>query len=129
MDAGGVAGGIEIEAGGVDDATGAGSAGGVSVTVTAYPDNIEFRVSDAGVGIAPDALPMIFDMFRQGDSSMTRRHEGLGLGLYLVKRMLDLLGGTIAVDSEVGRGSTFQVWMPATMGGGVDPHDNDSSSD
>lgn len=87
-------------------------AGSVTVGVTAHDHGAEFRVSDTGIGMTPEQLPIIFDMFEQGDNSDTRRYGGLGLGLYIVRRMLDLLGGTVNVDSEVGRGSTFRVWVP-----------------
>lgn len=87
-------------------------AGKVSFTVSPERGGVEFRICDTGIGIAPEALPVIFDMFRQGDSSMTRYHSGLGLGLYIVRQFLNLLGGVITVDSEVGRGSTFRVWLP-----------------
>lgn len=85
-----------------------------SVTVEARPqkDGVEISVTDTGIGIAPEIHSVIFDLFRQGDSSMTRSYGGVGLGLYIVQRMLELLGGTIEVDSEVGKGSTFRVWIP-----------------
>lgn len=86
--------------------------GQVTVAVSAQDRGIALTVSDTGIGIAPETLPVIFKMFRQGDSSMTRRYGGLGLGLYIVQQTLALLGGTIMVESEVGRGSTFRVWLP-----------------
>jgi len=64
------------------------------------------------VGIDPQVRPFIFDSFRQGESSLTRRFGGVGIGLYIVRRLLDVLGGTISVESEVGKGSTFRVWLP-----------------
>ena len=86
--------------------------GQVTIEVSVNNGEVEFCVMDTGVGIAPEVLPVIFEMFRQGDSSATRRHEGVGLGLYIVKQLVGLLGGRIEVESEVGHGSTFRVWIP-----------------
>ena len=89
--------------------------GTVTVDVHAADGGVEITVADTGIGITPEALEIIFEPFRQGDSSTTRRFEGVGLGLYIVHRLLDLLAGTISVESEVGRGSTFRVWLPRNM--------------
>jgi len=73
---------------------------------------LRFTVADTGPGIPRDSLPIIFDMFHQLDSSNTRTHGGLGLGLYIVKKYTELLGGKIKVKSARGRGSVFMVALP-----------------
>jgi signal transduction histidine kinase/HAMP domain-containing protein len=76
---------------------------------------LEFIVADTGSGIPGDLLPSIFDKFRQIDSTTTRNHSGAGLGLYIVKTFVDLLGGTISVQSRVGEGSVFTVQLPVNV--------------
>lgn len=73
---------------------------------------VEFKVIDTGVGIPQDALSLIFERFRQVDSSNTRPHSGAGIGLFVVKKFTELLGGTVQVESEMGKGSTFTVRLP-----------------
>jgi len=90
-------------------------AGSVAVRLRACDGGVEFTVADTGVGIAPEALPVIFEPFRQGDPSLTRKHGGVGLGLYIVRRLLEVLGGTIEVESTVGQGSTFRVRVPSRL--------------
>ncbi len=88
-----------------------------TVTVTASLENagVTFCVSDTGIGILPEHLPLIFEAFRQVDNSSTRSHGGVGLGLYIARQLLDLLGGTITVESTPGEGSTFRVWIPGRL--------------
>jgi len=87
--------------------------GKISVIVQARGEGIEIVVSDSGTGIAPEDLAVIFEAFRQGEQKvLTRRHGGVGLGLYIVKRMLELLGGSVSVESVLGHGSTFRIWLP-----------------
>jgi signal transduction histidine kinase len=69
-------------------------------------------VSDTGPGLAKEAQTYIFEPFRQVDGSLTRVHGGAGLGLSIVKQLVDLMEGQIIVESEIGRGSTFTVLLP-----------------
>lgn len=79
----------------------------------ATKDNaVEIDVADTGIGIPEDAQLLIFERFHQVDSSSTRIHGGVGLGLYIVKVLTELLGGSITVKSEPGQGSTFTLSMP-----------------
>jgi PAS domain S-box-containing protein len=86
--------------------------GSITVDVRPCTGGAEVCVSDTGIGIAPEVLPVIFEPFRQADSSTTRHYGGIGLGLYIVRQFLELLGGTITVESKVGHGSTFRVLIP-----------------
>ena len=86
--------------------------GTVTVAAQSVGDGVEFSVTDTGIGIAPEAHAIIFEPFRQANRSVISTYGGAGLGLYIVRRLLDLLGGIIAVESTVGCGSTFRAWIP-----------------
>jgi PAS domain S-box-containing protein len=88
--------------------------GQISLTVSADVQSaqITFVVADTGIGISPLDIPRLFTPFTQVDSSLSRRHEGTGLGLSLVKQLAELHGGKVSVDSEVGKGSRFSVVLP-----------------
>ena len=87
----------------------------VQLTLHRVTAHIQIVVSDTGQGIAPEVLPHVFERFRQADSSSTRAHGGLGLGLALVKHLVELHGGTVAADSGGrGQGATFVVTLPAS---------------
>ena len=85
----------------------------VQVSLERVDSHVEVRVSDTGQGIAADLLPFVFDRFRQGDGSTQRRHGGLGLGLSLVKHLVEMHGGSVVAQSGgAGQGSTFVVSLP-----------------
>ena len=83
--------------------------GRVAVALKDSVDSVEFAVSDTGIGIAKEHVETVFELFRQVDPSIARRHEGTGLGLAISKRLVELHGGTITIDSEVGEGTCVRV--------------------
>ncbi|MGE0821687.1 MAG: PAS domain S-box protein [Candidatus Binatia bacterium] len=86
--------------------------GKIAITAQACGGMIEISVADTGIGIPEEALQRIFEPFYQLDSSSSRQYEGSGLGLHIVKRLLDLIGGSVTVESKLGCGSTFRVRLP-----------------
>jgi signal transduction histidine kinase len=92
--------------------------GRVSVTVTSADGVITIAVSDTGIGIAPEDQAAIFEEFRQVGREDARKQEGTGLGLTLAKKFVELHGGRIWVQSQVGQGSTFTFTLPGRAGGG-----------
>jgi PAS domain S-box-containing protein len=87
--------------------------GRVKIELTRTDNDIQLRVSDTGSGIAAEFLPYMFDRFRQADSSTTRSHGGLGLGLAIVRHLVELHGGTVSAESAgEGKGATFTVLLP-----------------
>ncbi len=79
--------------------------------------NLLMSIKDTGIGISEDKLDYIFDKFQQADSSTTRKYEGTGLGLSIAKRLVNLMGGDIMVDSELGKGSRFDIRLPLRSAG------------
>ena len=87
--------------------------GKIQVNVQRVDSHVEIVVSDSGVGIRKEFLPYVFDRFRQADASTTRIHGGLGLGLSIVRQLVDLHGGSVSVHSEgEGKGATFTITLP-----------------
>ncbi len=90
--------------------------GGVTIVLERL-DNCEvgnwiIKVIDTGVGIPKDKINQIFELFRQGSEGVAREYEGLGIGLFLVRKIAELLGGDVSFESEVGKGTTFIVTLP-----------------
>jgi CheY-like chemotaxis protein len=95
--------------------------GQVHVTVRKAGGSVEIEVADNGAGIAPEFLPYVFDRFRQGDSTTTRVHGGLGLGLSIARQLVQMHGGTIrAASGGRGQGATFTVVLPGASAATVD---------
>jgi signal transduction histidine kinase/ActR/RegA family two-component response regulator len=95
------------------------SGGSVRVRLRRADGYVDIVVEDTGAGIRPDFLPHVFERFRQSDSSSTRAHGGLGLGLALVRHLVELHGGTVSAESRgEGRGATFTVRLPLMLAEG-----------
>ncbi len=90
------------------------TAAGGHVTVNARKDDsrVEFTVSDTGMGIAKEHLPHLFDRFWQADSASNRKFQGAGIGLALVKELVEVHGGTVIPESEPGKGTTMRIHLP-----------------
>ena len=82
--------------------------------------NIVFAVRDTGIGMTPEAMSRIFMPFTQADTSTTRRFGGSGLGLSIVRQLVELMGGEVSVSSELGEGSEFRVALPMAVVADVD---------
>jgi signal transduction histidine kinase len=89
--------------------------GEIRIRCQTAPNKIELSVSDTGIGIKPEELPLLFQPFSQIDGSLRKRHEGTGLGLYLSERLATLVGGELKVASAYGKGSTFTITLPLAV--------------
>jgi PAS domain S-box-containing protein len=104
------------------------SGGIVEIKLEAIGSNAQIQVKDTGVGIGADFLPHVFDYFRQADSTITRSFGGLGLGLAIVRHLVELHGGTVSAESlGIGLGSTFVVQLPLIKDEGISKDEFDSS--
>jgi PAS domain S-box-containing protein len=90
--------------------------GSVTITATASMNRVRVEVADTGIGIKPEHVGMLFEAFRQVDGSAKRVYEGTGLGLYLCRKLLSIMGGEISVESEYGKGSRFMFSLPLALG-------------
>jgi len=95
--------------------------GSIKVEVKDCGKTVAISVKDTGIGIQEDKLEMIFERFKQVDNLLTRKNEGSGIGLSLVKSLVELHGGKISVKSEYNRGSEFTVELPADLENGENP--------
>jgi signal transduction histidine kinase len=86
--------------------------GSVTISAAETPTGTVVEVRDTGIGIKPEDQPRLFEEFRQVDGSTSRGYEGIGLGLALSKRLVELQGGQIWVESAPGRGSAFRFLIP-----------------
>src|SRR5260370_40348758 len=94
--------------------------GTITLEVKSAAGRTLFIVTDTGIGITPEQLDKLFEAFTQADASMTRRFGGTGLGLVISRRFCRMMGGDIQVESELGKGTTFTITLPANV---VDPKD------
>jgi PAS domain S-box-containing protein len=90
--------------------------GGITLSAS-VGEAVRVRISDTGIGIRAEDIPLLFQPFRQMESGLARTHEGTGLGLAICRRLAELMGGGIAVESEWGKGTTFTVTLPLETGG------------
>jgi signal transduction histidine kinase len=96
--------------------------GRVQIQLTEVDGDAQIEVSDSGIGISAEFLPFVFDRFRQADSSMSRRHSGLGLGMAIVRHLVELHGGTVSVESAgENQGTTFRLRFSLHAGPAPEP--------
>ncbi|MEO0536046.1 MAG: response regulator [Cyanobacteria bacterium P01_A01_bin.123] len=94
--------------------------GTIALTVSRYSFNeqpwLSFKVSDSGIGMTSEQMKKLFQAFSQADASTTRKYGGTGLGLAITKKFCEMMGGTIEVESQINKGSTFSINLPAEVG-------------
>lgn len=93
-----------------------GNDGRITVRLEPAGNHVRLQVSDTGIGIRPEQIPHLFERFRQAEGSVNRSYEGSGLGLSLVKELVEMHGGQISVESEYQQGTTFVVWLHTGTG-------------
>jgi signal transduction histidine kinase/DNA-binding response OmpR family regulator len=104
--------------------------GKVEVRLERKDESVQIIVSDTGQGIPPEFLPFVFDRFRQEDSSNTRKHNGLGLGLAIVRHLAELHGGTVAAESAgTNQGATFTLTLPYTLAPNASDNTNENADE
>ena len=89
--------------------------GVITLTVSNYGDKIRFAVSDTGIGMSPEQLGKVFEEFTQADSSTSKNYGGTGLGLPISKKIAEMMGGIMEVESEEGKGTTFSITIPVVV--------------
>src|SRR5262249_42238474 len=100
-----------------------GEHGAVEIRLEKIGRHARIAVTDNGIGIAPEFLPFVFDRFRQADGSSARTHGGLGLGLAIVRHIVEMHGGSVNVESEgKGQGTTFMIELPVIASEIAGPH-------
>jgi PAS domain S-box-containing protein len=102
--------------------------GKITLCVHTLNEKLYFEVTDEGIGISKENLPVLFEEFRQIDNSVTRKYQGTGLGLAICKKLVLLLDGEIHIESELNVGTTVKFWIPYKLEKESQPQSNDSSS-
>jgi len=91
--------------------------GKIKISCRSENDHYLFSVEDTGIGVRPEDIPRLFQPFLQIDSGLTRKQEGTGLGLSICKKLIEMMGGSIEVESRLGMGSLFSIRIPKHSGG------------